>query len=70
LEQLQGFHFLFEATDVLTKTTNLAKGYFYLQTENTTDSNSISTDDMDRQSVTYESPAIVTTTKIKVSNLE
>jgi hypothetical protein len=39
------------------KTTSLAKGqrgYFNLQAENTTDLNSISTDDMDRQSINNE----------------
>jgi hypothetical protein len=41
------------------KTTHLAKGkggYLNIQAENTTDFSSISTDDMDRQSVKIESP--------------
>jgi hypothetical protein len=43
------------------KTTNLAKGqglymYFILQAENTADSNSISNDDKDFQSVNNENP--------------
>jgi hypothetical protein len=47
---------------VPTKTTDLAKGqvgYFNLLAENTSDFNSISTDDMDLQSVNNENPALV-----------
>jgi hypothetical protein len=54
---LSGFSFLSEATDVPTKTTDLAKGqkeYFNIQAENTTDVNSISANDMKRQSVINE----------------
>jgi hypothetical protein len=53
-EQRAGFTFLSEATDVSTKTADLAKGqegYFNLPTESTTNFNSISTNDMVRQSV-------------------
>jgi hypothetical protein len=60
---LPWFSFLCEATDVSAKTTDLAKGqgyimYFNLQAENTTDSKSISNDNMDRQSVNNENPEI------------
>jgi hypothetical protein len=52
----QGF---IEATDVPMKATDLAKGqgrYFQQQAENKTDFNSISTNDMDRQSFNNENP--------------
>jgi hypothetical protein len=45
-----GFLFLSGATDVPTKTTDLAKGgYFNLLSENTSDFNSISTDNVSRK---------------------
>jgi hypothetical protein len=50
---------LSEATDVPTQTTDLSKGqgrYFNVLAENTTDFNSISTNDIDRQSVDNENP--------------
>jgi hypothetical protein len=56
IEAASGFSFLSKATDVPMKTTDLAKGDFYLQAGNTTDFNSISTNDMDRQSVNNEIP--------------
>jgi hypothetical protein len=55
----KGFSLLSAATDVPMKTANLAKGqgeYLNLQAKNTTDLNSISTDDMDCQSVNNENP--------------
>jgi hypothetical protein len=61
--------FLSGATDVPTKITmtNLAKGqygYFNLQAENTTDFNSISTDDMDCQSVNNENTNVGGSTQV------
>jgi hypothetical protein len=49
-----------EARDVATKTNNLTMrqgGHYDLQAENTTNYNSISTDDMVHQSADYENPA-------------
>jgi hypothetical protein len=44
-----------EATDVPTKNSRFGQGgYFNLQVENTPDLNSISTNDMDRQSINKE----------------
>jgi hypothetical protein len=63
------FLFLSEITGVTTKTTNLAKGqggYFNTQAENTTDFNSIFTDDMDRQSFDNVNPVIKQNDKYKI----
>jgi hypothetical protein len=51
---------IFHLTDYKTRTNDLTKGqggYFYLQTENTTDFNSIATDHMDPKSVNNENSA-------------
>jgi hypothetical protein len=54
--------FLSKATNVLTKSIKLPKGqgqYFILQAENTTNFNSIFTNDMGPQSVNKENPVYI-----------